>query len=841
MYLLRTLVITICCGQLSVNCLAQQQADKTLADTFETHLKSSLLSYYKKYPVEKAYIHTNQDVYSSGETIWYKIYATAYGKPSALSGVIYVRLTDTAGGLVIQNKLPLIDGKAHGNIDIEAQLKTGWYKLSAFTEWMMNFGHEADYTQNVYILNTADTVVPVKKENSINKAYHIRFYPEGGDLIDGNISKVAFKAWDDDGLPTTISGVIKNGQNTTIEKLNTLHDGMGEVSIEALAGNTYSAYVNFPDNSVQKIPLPDAKPGGISMGVSQSANVIDLKLAFAGPEEKFSNCLLAAVQNNGKMLTLPLHLTRGMNLFELRNDDFNTGILRITIFDNKGIPVAERLLFINKHDIRRPALKADTLSFLPNARNTFSIALKDNTGRPVTANFSLSVNDGDAAVNENQSNIFSSLLLTPELKGTIYNPGYYFKSDDDSLASYLDLVMLTSGWRHFVWKNILNGDTALLKYPVERSQYLAGKILNYDSVKESRKQIKLIVINQDSSKFVGYISPDRTGEFILKNFNHAGLSELYVAAADEKNHRVKLQMQIMPSLDDSLKQTKGIRFNDNTLPVISGPFIADARNLAESNVTMLKAVNVKEIKTSATEKLVREHVSPLYQSANSFTLDLVDNPLLSGNIGIIDFIKGKFPGLDISGGDYNVDFSYQGQGVNSRIVSTNYTAPDPNQAFKADMDNDRDKPMPYFYVDESEVRLSDLKVISLENVALIRFLPPPVVSAPYGGGLIGAIMIYTKKYSDEAGKTNELTNFDRFIFDGYSVAREFAAPGDSGYNHSNTTATLCWNHDINTDNNGMFKLRFYNSTGAKKIRIIIQGMDNDGKLFFAEQDFQKPE
>jgi hypothetical protein len=54
---------------LSFYCFAQQTTLTTKADTFEAHLKSSIIAYYKKYPREKVFVHTNQEVYMSGETI----------------------------------------------------------------------------------------------------------------------------------------------------------------------------------------------------------------------------------------------------------------------------------------------------------------------------------------------------------------------------------------------------------------------------------------------------------------------------------------------------------------------------------------------------------------------------------------------------------------------------------------------------------------------------------------------------------------------------------------------------------------------------------------------------
>jgi len=833
-------------------CFAQQQTGtgltlKNPADTFEMHLEHSLTAYYKKYPQEKVFIHTNQDFYSSGETIWYKVYATAYEKPTELSKIIYVQLTDTAGNLITQNKLPLADGKAYGNIDIGQKIKSGWYSLSGFTSWMMNFDHQAYYRQRIYISNLTDsTVTPVEKA-TIKKVYHIAFYPEGGDLVDGNLIKIAFNAYSDDGAPARVEGVVKDNTNKVIEKISTVHAGMGEFTIEAFAGSSYLATVQFPDGSKQEVKLPEVKTTGVYLQASQTLNNVHLKLAFAGLKEKSGDYVLAAFQNNGQVNTYPMQLLRGINEFELSNAGFSTGILRLTVFDHNGLPQAERILFINKHDLQTTALKTDTLSFLSDGLNSFSTIVKDKTGRAVKGNFSVAVTDGDAFKEGASQNIFSALLLSPELRGEIYDPGYYFKNESDSLARQLDLVMLTNGWRHFSWQKILNDENYSFKYPVEQSQYVAGKVMGYENLALDKNnfKIKLLIMNQDSTKFIGYISPDTTGRFIIKDFNHTGTSDIYLQTADKINHIKNLQVKIFNNLDDNLRRVKADSFANDTVPNLPGYYISHAQSEAKYNLLansiMLNTVNVKEKKASPTEKLIEEHVSAKYESTREFTLDLVNNPTL--NMSIIDYLRGRFANLQVVGTAAHPGFIYRGgntlgftsassQGASTATKSSRGASPGAGGG---------NGNLPYFYIDETPVQYDFVMDISLEDVALIRFMPPPVWFAPYNGGNTGAIMIYTKKNTDEVMQMTAMSDFDHYVFNGFSITREFSAPDHSKLQQAgliDDRITLYWNHDLETDNNGVLKFRFHNTDIAKKFRVIIQGMDAQGRLVYLQQNLQ---
>jgi hypothetical protein len=116
-----------------------------------------------------------------------------------------------------------------------------------------------------------------------------------------------------------------------------------------------------------------------------------------------------------------------------------------------------------------------------------------------------------------------------------------------------------------------------------------------------------------------------------------------------------------------------------------------------------------------------------------------------------------------------------------------------------------------------------------------------VYFAPYNGGNIGAIMIYTKNPSDDVRKINGLAGFDHFVFNGFSVTREFSVPDykELGVNAAkDNRTTLYWNHDLNTDSKGILQFKFYNSDRAKKFRVILQGMDSDGKLVYLEKTIQ---
>jgi len=277
-------------------------------------------------------------------------------------------------------------------------------------------------------------------------------------LIDSNLCHVAFKATDQYGLPAAISGEILDNAKKRITSLAVLHDGMGDFNMRPLPGQRYSAIVHFPDGSTQTTALPVAKPAGISIKLTQQTeDEFDIDIACRGANiMQFQRLVLAACQSNGKAATFPLQLHRGVNKFTVPIKDFDAGVLQITFFDAGSMPRAERLIFIPPKKVLQAALVKDAT-----APGAFDFTVRDKNGSPVKGNFSVAVTDAalDGAGTV-QQNIFSSVLLSAELTGSVYNPTWYFKANNDSTRKSLDLLMQTSDWKRFKWDEVLKNKNA---------------------------------------------------------------------------------------------------------------------------------------------------------------------------------------------------------------------------------------------------------------------------------------------------------------------------------------------------------------------------------------------
>ncbi|HZY36056.1 MAG TPA: hypothetical protein VFE53_05380 [Mucilaginibacter sp.] len=793
-------------------------------------LSSSLESRFKSYPQEKVFVHASQSVFAGGQTVWYKVYAMAYGKPSALSKIAYVRLSDEKGRAIKQDKLPLKNGAAWGNIDLPDTLRSGWYRLQAFTAWMLNFNRDDLFTQVLYIQNPREPVNPDKFTVNPDNNYHITFYPEGGKLIDGATGNIAFKAVDGNGMPVTVNGEVLDGQKNKVTAISTIHDGMGSFSFETRAGMAYTAQVRFPDNSVQNIALPTAENTGISMRVNPGPpNEVDLVFATTGQQPETQNVLVQAVQDDGVAVGYPLQLSRGINVFSFDKNNFLTGIVHFGLFDESGRLVGERAVFIDHGDSPSATLKADTVAFKAGGANALTFNISDASGHPVRGDLSVSVTDADMG-NAVSDNLGSFALLSSTTSAYIPDPGYYFKNNSDTLRAQLDLLMLTNQAHYAKWEDIINNKPISLQHAVQQSQFIAGRIEKYNPAQGLK--IKMMITAADSGKVMAYVAPDRNGLFKLGNYNSVGNADVLYEAVNAKNRKQDAEVTFFNENLDTANTGKGKMLNAALAnPGINISFIDSAGRALQqyylAKGIMLKTVNIREHPKDPVQKMIDSHVKR-FPADNAFTFDLVDLPG-PPNQKILDYINGRIPGLVMTRMYDSIIWKYNGP-------STLGIGLDPSQL-----------PKPYFYIDEMYVDEDEVENMNMTDVAMIRFMPPPVWFAPLNGGFIGAIVIYTKTHDDDVnsygGPHPESAMLNQFTFNGYSAPREFSAEhpmADKQRSGPGFRTTLFWAHDLQTDADGIVRVHFVANGKTKKYRVVLQGMDKDGHPIYLEKVFAAP-
>jgi hypothetical protein len=301
----------------------------------------------------------------------------------------------------------------------------------------------------------------------------VQFFPEGGSLVAGITSRMGFKAVGIDGLGLNIKGTITGETNETITNFETTHAGMGSFNFRPEAGKSYTANITYPDGSSAQIPLPKAENRGYALAVYQTGGDSLLVRIHASPDlYQTPTGVNLVVQSGGELLYAgEVKIAKAQTSILLSKQDYPSGIAQFTLFDNKGEPMNERIAFINNADRMQLDISSEKQSYKPREKVSLTLNAKDKDGKATSGSFSVAVIDESKVPypEEQESTILSNILLTADLKGYIEKPNWYFVKTDAAKEKALDQLMLTQGYRRFVWKNILQTDNnSKPEFPAEK-------------------------------------------------------------------------------------------------------------------------------------------------------------------------------------------------------------------------------------------------------------------------------------------------------------------------------------------------------------------------------------
>lgn len=131
--------------------------------------KAYELATYGKIAQENIFVHYNSSFLLSGEKLLYSVYCLnkETNKLSSLSKIAYVEIIDEDLNKQFKHKIKLSKGIGQGDFSIPTSLKTGSYKIIAYTNWMRNVKKVNFFEGDIFILNPfIDNSRFLKTENS---------------------------------------------------------------------------------------------------------------------------------------------------------------------------------------------------------------------------------------------------------------------------------------------------------------------------------------------------------------------------------------------------------------------------------------------------------------------------------------------------------------------------------------------------------------------------------------------------------------------------------------------------------------------------------------------------
>ena len=774
---------------------------------FAQQIDSVMSVYDESFPTEKIHIHFDKSVYNREETIFYKVYILSGNELTTLSKNVYVEWYDTTGRMIKQTVAPLYQSTAKGSFELSADYEGNFIHVKAYTRWMLNDDPAFAYDKELTVNNAS--VNPTKKPVLFRT--NVAIFPEGGFLVQGLTSRVAFKATNQFGTPVLIKGFLVNDKNKIIDTLQVKHDGMGVFSITCKPEEKYA--LNWSDENGRSgtTPVVITKTQGAVLSVTTTNDK-----ALVRVERTANNT------DNFKLMNILVHMNQKLYFkatlkspdkivqqAAIPIDEMPTGILQFSLFTSDWIPIAERIIFVNNRQHEFTAkLTTPLISLEKRGKNVLEIFVADTA----FANMSVSVTDASITAPDANS-IYADLVLSSDIKGKIYNPAYYLTSDADSVTANLDLVMMTNGWRRFDWDKIKAGVLPTLKYPKETDFLkLTGKVFGMKSISTATPlMLNLIITGKDSSKNFLFVPVQKDGSFEDKSVFFYDTARIFYGFNGNSKLTDITQVQFENGL---LRQIpKKITFPGNRLYGWSDSLARLKMNYYLDQQEQLKkrmaSATLQEVIVKARVKannnlqvMEQKYASGLFSGGDGYSFDLTDDPFARSATDILNYLQGKVAGLTISGSGAQATLSWRGA-------------------------------TPDIFVNEMQSGIDVLQSVSVADIAFVKVFRPPFFGS-IGGGSGGAIAVYTKKGTDGRKASSNSKGLENTILGGYSRFKEFYNPSyekPADNFETDIRTTLYWNPYVLTNKkSSRVRLQFYNNDISKKLQIVLEGVNGDGKM-----------
>ena len=792
----------------------------------------------ERYPQEKLHLHTDKDSYIAGDTIWLRAHCAdaATHRPVAASRYVYVELRDDRGSLVRRIKLLSRDSVYSGYLPTQSLERFGDYSLTAYTLYMRNQGPD-------YFFKKPLTIWPyqedrkTKRNTSVRKVsdFDVSFFPEGGYLIDGYDCCVAFKALGDDGGSVEVAGVLKNDRDEVVDTLRTLHGGMGCLRFTAHTGERYYAECTMAGGKTERFDLPASRNTACVLKILQTEENFTVLPISGRPLPKGLKLLVHCRGNI--CYHKPWNYDYASLIF--RRSDLPGGILQILLLDKAGNALSERLVFNRGEELATTDMQVRG-SLKQRTKVTLAVTATDPDGGPAAGDFSIAVTDRAAVPAATSGSIYSTLLLTSELRGTIETPDWYFEGRDAARVAALDALLLTQGWRRYDVPELMKKEYVEPQYPLEVGQEIAGRI-NKGGLWNRRKKLDRYEMRMIVPRWHYSLQApiDKEGRFALNGFDFPDSTLFVLRPAAAKGLLPEAYVKVAR---DSFPEV-------GTLPRVpeadaANPYLAQARHYIEQRgQTDMRNILIDTV--VVTHRIRQEMKSPEQRLA-AHTWDMQQIKEM-GAYSIMEFVQ-RMPGMNFIGGR----LSYHGANVSFMIdgVLDNTTTP-----HSADADFQAGSTIGQLIV--TGTKKKSMTEIALERGGLEpdKNLTMPIcttwpmewvsrIDLIAGGNMFlwgvfdGAIVSITTKTGDELDQALAVAPaIDVSIASplGYQTPAEFYAPAYATEKARRSMVpdyrtTLYWNPSVEFDETGRATVEFYTSDAPADYDISIEGVTQNGKI-----------
>lgn len=816
-----------------------------------------------------------------------------YNFLSSLSKILYVELINSDEEIAISVRLPVINGITFGDILLVDSLMEGDYRIRAYTNWMRNFDERYFFDKTIQVGNAlknpllAESSFSIEKEGSdkilssrfsfrdlddrpvssakvdytvlsnkksirqgkgttdengsvlfsfkepkggfsgseyiktdiqddkrvitkrfplrnINQSFTAQFFPENGsNLIAEVLNKVSFKFSDAEGSGVEAKGSIVDADNKHVSDFESNFAGIGSLTFQPESNQTYKAVIKFADGRTEEANLPPVSPQGFILNANTwSADQVFIQITRNAPVDNNQSPNLILQKEGEVFYAAKIKTPNKETTISISKDKLPQGVVEARLISDDMQTLATKNIYIHNEQRELPIIvKSDKSQYGTRDLVKIQLTTGDSKDTMRVASLSVAVTDQTKVPVDTltETTIKSYLTLSNETSQYVQSPGYYVSSQEYKIKSQLDDLVLTFE-KDSVWNKLTTLDTLKPRYRPEQALQLSGMVTRLNGKPAPKAHV--LVLAPGAGGIIDTVT-DENGRF---NFDRLLFYEdtKFVVQARDENGKKNVEIIL-----DEVPRHEVTRNKNNADITLNMKQSRDAylKNSKRRFDELIKSGKMDNSILLDDVNITVEKKNPAKNSSNLNGPGNADQVL-----GEDDLSKCSDLSICLQGRLSGVMFK-QGIPYSTRSMNT------PMQVI----------------VDGMYMEGDALSMISAADVAAVEVLRRPGSLGIYGSMGAGGVIIVTTKIGNGNYTKNVYTpGVVTASPQGMYEIKEFQAPDYS--NPANNPieedyrSTIYWNPNIITTESGEAAFEFFTADQAGRYRIVIEGIDLNGKL-----------
>ncbi len=483
--------------------LSLSKADPVLSKILGRYHKFSSL-----YHEQKVYIHTDKNIYKTGEHIWFKFYLfNDLHRLDTVSKIGYVELIGPDMNLIDVRILYIKHGVGIGDFLIGDSIPSGLYMIRGYTNLMKNFGENFFFKKLITIKNPKITQLNEKlyldlkslqtKKHKLKITYNL----DSKQLIAQIPNSIYINVTDYLGNPRQATILLKaNGKTIKTEQT----DSMGYAIIKITPTNRKKyKIIAYSDKEKGRVELGKPLAYGYQLDASKNKKFFMVKVRAKLPQsndKQFKTIYLLAERNGRIYFTSFGTASDNSMTFRILRRSLPRGIVHFILFNGQGTPVAQQIAFNDK--IKILPIKA---WITKTKANQYEIHIQ--TDSTVFATTSMAITSTDVNDDVNIINYLSLKADVPSAKTQIIN------------SPKIDQYIKTYKWQRYTPSQIWGDKIDTPRFKVQKSLMVKGKVTKLImDLPVSHTLVTLTVLNSYNDQYQTYT--DAHGRFYFKNLSY---------------------------------------------------------------------------------------------------------------------------------------------------------------------------------------------------------------------------------------------------------------------------------------------------------------------------------